>query len=423
MALHTLCPACKYALGALPGAPAEAHGPFTAEVACPECGAVHPAGVRVFVGASSPLALIRDRSLLKRAWLRFQWERGAFNAVMYLFTVLVPVIFFNRVRDILVSGMSARHLEVLAIAGLWVFSLAWIAGVWWKRIRAARGEEVRAGESDQTLVVSAQGARDSERLLEASTIRRIRVIECMPAANGGVVVAIDATARTRFGFHQATVPVYTIIPRGTAQTLADGLMATVRGRSEPAVDIGDEVIGETPPVPILAGWVRSLLVALIPIVILLALAVHPLLFGFLPPPLIALLVIALVGEVHFSRPVAWRLAGGKLPSDSIEVCFAFQGRIGSGAETRFAIALSKLRCLELRQHRGMPHLRLHARSMIGLQGAVPLGHPMISLEGAVPLGHLDIVPNDMLGMTPVDFAQKLAERLRIPLRISRLRHT
>ena len=48
---------------------------------------------------------------------------------------------------------------------------------------------------------------------------------------------------------------------------------------------------------------------------------------------------------------------------------------------------------------------------------------MISLEGAVPLGHLDIVPNDMLGMTPVDFAQKLAERLRIPLRISRLRHT
>lgn len=51
------CTNCWHPLVGVPGAPTEVHGAFPADCRCPECGAVTPAGARVFAGTRDPLAL------------------------------------------------------------------------------------------------------------------------------------------------------------------------------------------------------------------------------------------------------------------------------------------------------------------------------------------------------------------------------
>lgn len=60
------CPACDHSLAGLAGTPTTLHGGFEADVRCPECGEVIPAGVRILVGSGFPQQV---GARLERRWI------------------------------------------------------------------------------------------------------------------------------------------------------------------------------------------------------------------------------------------------------------------------------------------------------------------------------------------------------------------
>jgi len=402
------CAQCSHSLRGLHGVPSDRHGAFAAEVRCPECGAAYAAGARVLVGASSPLAPAHGRSLPARAWLHVLYGDGSFSAAMHALVALIPALGASEAMDILESGMRERYVEVVTLGALWLFALVWVARHWWKHLGASGHEAVRAASCDRSLVVHAAGVHDGGRLLPAETVRRIRVYECMAAGDGNTIVCVQAMARTKNGFFQLSRPVHAAVPAGSARRLASELMASLRGRSAPAEALGNELRGEsTLPHPMLRG-LRSTALAGVPIAILLAVLLHAGLGGFCF--MFGVLPLFLFSTLASGACVsAWRPGpdGLEIADQGIVLrALSADGNIPTGPEVRHFCAYAALTRLELNEHRGMPFLVLHTRT---------------SIDFRQPTGRFRarLVPDDFLGMEPESFARKVAERLRVPLRLQR----
>ncbi|PHX78347.1 MAG: hypothetical protein CK544_03330, partial [Planctomycetaceae bacterium] len=100
------CLRCHYALGPLPGVPADQLGEFTADVRCPECAFEIPQGARILVGSST--------------------EAGA-----------QPLTNRRRMRQILVTLAPSVFFLVAGIQGLVALVAQGVAGfTGWNAMRA-----------------------------------------------------------------------------------------------------------------------------------------------------------------------------------------------------------------------------------------------------------------------------------------------
>ena len=100
------CLRCHYALGPLPGVPADQFGEFTADVRCPECALEIPKGARILVGSST--------------------EAGA-----------QPLTSRRRMRQILLAFAPCVYLLMIGIQGLVALVAQGVAGFTvWNAIRA-----------------------------------------------------------------------------------------------------------------------------------------------------------------------------------------------------------------------------------------------------------------------------------------------
>lgn len=405
MATRTLCPSCKYDLGGLPGAPALAHGPFTSDVVCPECGAAYPTGSCVLIGGSQPFAMIRDRPLIVRAMISLAYGHGCTTAILHAIGVW-SLWYLSIVALNLLAGGRGYLDGVRGFGTLFALaSLIAIVRFWWVRRRADAHAPARADEIDRWLVVGPGGVRNAAQDLKPSEVRTVRVYECLGAGQGRVAAAVIVYALTEQGLPTATTPIHIVLPRsgsrGDAATLAAQLMAAVRGRESPAPSIGDELTGRFDLPRFNLRWIALALIVLsLPLFSFLLLS-GGILAVMLAFPVIGLL-LTLVSHPKVGSSMRWRfrddtlIAIRRVAVDSSAFAGPMSGRPAGEFEVSRVRRIDEFARLELRSSHGMPYLKLVTR--------------------AFWRRNLLMIPDDWLGMAPEVFAAMLAEKLGIPCR-------
>lgn len=293
LAMHA-CPRCDHPFGPLPGVPAQAHGAFAEDVACPECGACVPAGSRIVTGSRHPAAL-QPISRRRRA--------GMVMLAVMPFAVYAQ---FGIRGALALAGMGSSHgpiLDALAASGLVVIPLvAWAAWRRWRVTKSETGERRSEASSELRwiarpgaleIVQRARGAGGGRtRALRAEDLQFIHVHEAPSIAvrageRARNVVLLNAsfwkhgTSGRRAGLegHAIYVDAGGEAPDGPAQRtrhalaagerLAASITATLRGAPEGTVTArdlpeGDTVVIHGQPraaVPATAARTQAILVA------------------------------------------------------------------------------------------------------------------------------------------------------------------
>jgi hypothetical protein len=380
----------------MPGAPDGALEPFKGDVTCPECGATYLAGTLIIVGASQPLAAIRERPLLARIGLSIGYGGGCGATMLHVAGAFSLSLVVAAVIDIVQGGMWYRWGAGLFFLIVAVCVLAAVGRWWWRRRRVAAKDGVRADECDRVLIVGPSGVRDGTRDLSAREVRGFRVHECMSAADGRTAVAVRATGTTDLGMSTYTFVVHVTIPAGSTHRFADSLNALVRGRTAPADPLPDELSGSRDLPSFNRRWISPVVGVLVAIDLMLAIAVSGWMLLALPVLLVTLILAA---ESPPGAAVFWRFSPHALVQ-MFRVPYGSTLRLSDSGVARatmlefgVSVPFSSLRSLELRESHGMLYLVVRR--------TYPWRRSLV------------FVPDDWLGIEPRAFAQAVADRLRV----------
>jgi len=390
-----LCPSCRYRLEGQPGVPAEALGRFTAEVRCPECGRVFPAGAHVIIGAADAAAGIKDRPLIARLGASFVHGRGCLAAILHAFTfvfVLVAAVPVIGIATGSRGGLQTRHWVVGAIAGIFVLGTA---RYWWRRRRLASAHGLRANQVEHTMIIAPGHIEFDGKALAAETVQAIRVEERTRADSDEVVAAIEVDAPDG---KPEPYSVFVPIPEGGTEALAAMLSATFRGeigtrpREVPAAFTGSSPPSARLPLRNALGCVAAVLVPFAVVVPLVSFPQH-ICWSF---PLVIVLAVILFLSTIEHRP-AWMITPDGLVIASVTVFTRTNANWGLEPRPSMrVIPKDTIVAIELRRTRGVPVLR------VARQGWFRRSH--------------GICPDDWRGHPPAEFGRAFAARLGVPFR-------
>lgn len=404
------CPNCGQSLLGLPGAPTGRSHTFTADVRCPECGAEFTAGTVILIGGSTPFAMTRGRPWHQRVFVSLALGSGCLTVILHALAVLSAWYWTVALLDLAAGGV--RYASGPAIFGLVVASavLLGTAQFWWRRRPSALDAAKRANEQDRRVIIGPAGVREGARSFTADQVRTIQAFECVGAGDGMVVVAVRAIAMTELGTRSITDAVHVVIPKGTLPAFADALMASLRGRTAPDEQIGDEIQGES---ILLADeiegetilprfnrrWIPPAVLVTVPVMITLGMMVGRE-FGAIPGLIVGVSPLALLPFAAESSimtpPVRWELSPKAL-STALVMPLRLPGTsFNSRPATLFlkGWTTDQIRCVELRASHGMPYLVVRFKSPFRFSRR--------------------IVPDDWKGIAPVVYAQQVADKLGVP---------
>jgi hypothetical protein len=405
------CTNCGHSLLGLPGAPIGQSRTFTADVRCPECGTVLAAGTAVLIGGSTPFAMTRARRWYERAFVSLVYGAGIASLFLHILAGFSAWYLTVALMDLATGGRRFTGLPSIPLLMISSVVLIGTAHFWWRRRPSAKQAGKRADEVDKCVVIGPTGIREGKRSFTADQVRAIQAFECVGAGDGMVVVAVRVIAMTEFGTRTITDAVHLVIPKGTLPAFADSLMASLRGRTAPAGQIGDTIEGET---VLLAHeiegetilprfnrrWIGPATILAVPVMIALAVILGDI-FGGLVGVIVGfswLILLPFAAEPSImTPPVRWTLSPKTLSTALVmPIVLGATSRTARPA-TLFLQAwpTDEVRRIELRASHGMPYLVVCFKSPFRFSRR--------------------IVPDDWKGIAPEAYAQQVADRLGVPL--------
>jgi hypothetical protein len=383
-----VCPSCLHRLEGLPGAPGEAHGRFTAEARCPECGRTIPSGGHVLVGSANAASSIKQRPALSRAGAFFAHGGGCGISILHFFTLicLVFVAF-----DVVALLQGTRLGLTRANWGFIAFTLCLTAATavyWWKRRRVDAERGIRADQVASTMIVAPDRIEFGGRVYGPGEIRSIRVVEQFRADGDEIVAAVElevaGIARTK---HAMFVP----IPERGAEALARELAESYRGHAgSPPREIPARIEGGTPPASRGRGVFNVVVGATIGIGVNVLLVVFSEHFGWLFP-VVLIGLVAFAAATFSTRRTVWRRHEA-----GIVVSGAGPLRIDRFGLPFGLIRRDSIAALKLGRRKGVPFLQIARKGFLRRDPTV--------------------VPDDWCGLAPAEFGRALAARIGVPFR-------
>ena len=405
------CPDCGHSLVGLAGAPSGPLEAFTADARCSECGANIAAGTVVLIGGSTAFAMMRGRRWHERILVSLVMGSGCLTVILHALAVLSAWYLTVALIDLASGGIRFGAMPAIPSFALSSVTLLGTAVFWWRRRPSALDAGKRANEQDRRVIICPSGVREGKRSFTADQVRAIRAFECVGAGDGMVVVAVRVIAMTEFGTRTITDAVHLVIPKGTLPAFSDSLMASLRGRTAPAEQIGDAIEGET---VLLAHeiegetilprfnrrWIVPVTILAVPVMIPAAVILGSI-FGGLVGVIVGfswLILLPFAAEPSImTPPVRWTLSPKTLSTARVmPIVLGATSRTARPA-TLFLQAwpTDEVRRIELRASHGMPYLVVCFKSPFRFSRR--------------------IVPDDWKGIAPEAYAQQVADRLGVPL--------